>query len=73
MVSYFSMIDYIIIQSKAKPTLRDARTYSGTELFSDHRLVVSRLDTRPFIVHRKHKRTEGQDKKFDTNRICSDP
>ena len=39
----YNQIDYIIIDSLHTHTLQDARTYSGTETFSDHRLVVTRI------------------------------
>ena len=40
----FNQIDYIICDQKHKHILTDARSYSGTETHSDHRLVVTRIE-----------------------------
>ena len=40
----YNQIDYIIIDQKHKHSLTDARSFSGTETYSDHRIVVSRMD-----------------------------
>ena len=39
----YNQIDYIIIDTAHKHTLTGARSYSGTETFSDHRLVIARM------------------------------
>ena len=40
----YNKIDYIMIHSSKTSTLTDARSYHGTEVDSDHRLVVTRFE-----------------------------
>jgi len=39
-----NQIDYVLCQQKHKSLLQDARSYGGTELFSDHKPVFVKLD-----------------------------
>jgi len=39
----YNMIDYILIPEACRPLVRRARSYSGTTLCSDHRVVISEL------------------------------
>ena len=43
-VSIYSQIDYIILNQENKQVLTDARSYGGTEISSDHKLVVARIE-----------------------------
>ena len=40
----YNQIDYIILNQKNKQVLTNARSYWGTEISSDHRLVVARIE-----------------------------
>ena len=42
-ITTYNQIDYIIIPKNRKHILKDARSYKGTLVTSDHRLVVSRM------------------------------
>ena len=39
-----NQIDYIMIRSAHRCFLQDARSYNGTEVYSDHSLVISKMD-----------------------------
>ena len=45
MVKIFNVIDYIICRQSQKALLQDFRSYFGTTVESDHRLVITRIDT----------------------------
>ena len=55
----------LIIDQNQKQTLTDARSYSGTETSSDHRLIVARIEINwPRLYHnRAPNKKEG---KFNT-------
>ena len=40
---FYSQIDYILCRTRCKPLLSNARSYSGTLLESDHKIVVTSL------------------------------
>ena len=44
-VPIYNMIDFILCHQSQKTLLQDARSYAGTKLTSDHRLVVARANT----------------------------
>ena len=54
-VNVFNQIDYIICQTSQKNILMNARSYSGTQVNSDHRLVVARMRTEPYHLHKIRK------------------
>ena len=41
----YNQIDYVICQTNKKHILRNARSYAGTQVNSDHRLVITKLKT----------------------------
>ena len=41
---YRNQIDYIIVKNKHKPLIQNARSYSGTNTDTDHRLVMTTLN-----------------------------
>ena len=41
----YNQIDYIICQTDKKHILQNARSYAGTQLNSDHRLIITKLKT----------------------------
>ena len=43
-VTIYNQIDYILCSQSNKATLKDARSYNGTEVSSDHRIVVTRIE-----------------------------
>eukprot|EP00794_Sanderia_malayensis_P021165 gene21165-23243_t len=54
-IHIYNQIDYIICPENRKHTLIDARSYSGTKVNSDHRMVICRLRIEPFKLFRKTK------------------
>ena len=60
------MIDFVLLNQKIKQALIDSRSYGGTLCSSNHKLVVSRMNIRPFIIHKKKSRTPSQVPKFNT-------
>ena len=52
------MIDYILVPQKLKNNLIDARSYSGTQTSSDHRIVISKIKIDKFTIFKQEKNTE---------------
>lgn len=48
MIHIYNQIDFVLVKSRQKNTLIDARAYSGTNVNSDHRLVLTRLHIEPY-------------------------
>lgn len=53
-----SIIDYIIVSNKLMRNVLDTRVKRGAEIFSDHRLLVSKLRFRPPTKFKNKKRTK---------------
>ena len=51
MKTIYNQIDFIIVSQKHRHALNDSRSYSvsATELFSDHRIVVTRMRSEFFL------------------------
>jgi exonuclease III len=49
----FHQIDYIICKQDQKQMLQNARSYAGTQTFSDHRLVKAEFIIAPYIIHKQ--------------------
>ena len=49
----YNQIDYILVRMNRKQTLQDARSYSGTECDSDHRLVVCRMSIKSYKMYKR--------------------
>ena len=45
-VPIYNVIDFVVCPQSHKRLLTDSRSYSGTLLYSDHRLLVAKLDLR---------------------------
>ena len=49
----YSQIDYILCRTRSKRVLRNARSYAGASLDSDHKIVVATIDIgKPYLLHR---------------------
>ena len=68
----YNQIDYIILDQHKKQSLVDARTFSGTETHSDHRLLITRIEVNWAKLYKKALKTEFE-KKFDTKKLINDP
>ena len=65
----YSQIDYILCKRRSKCMLQNARSYGGTKLCSDHKLVVVCINSQKrFRLYSK--RTVSQ-RKIDRNRLAS--
>lgn len=53
----FNTIDFVLIPQTMRPSLRQARSWSGLETFSDHALVIATLDLRHLRIQWARKRT----------------
>ena len=65
----YNQIDYILVRMNRKQTLQDARSYSGTDCDSDHRLVVCHMSIKPYKMYKRirtKKRYQIQHKRFST-------
>ena len=63
-----------MVENQYKHILKNARTYQGTLTISDHRLLITWLQTQWFKVH-KHKNIKSNNKKekYDTQKLINDP
>ena len=69
----FNQIDYILIKENKKHSLRKARSYAGTETFSDHRLVVAEIEgdwTKMFMKINKSK--QKPKKRINIRKLIND-
>ena len=65
----YSQIDYILCKRRSRCLLQNARSYGGTKLCSDHKLVVVSINSQKrFRLYRKLK---ASGKKIDCNQLSS--
>ena len=67
----YSQIDFILCRSKSRVLLKESRSYAGTLTYSDHRLVVTRVNFRDICL--RHKRPNSSTTKFNTSELASNP
>ena len=67
----YSQIDFILCRSKSRVLLQDSRSYAGTLTFSDHRLVVTRVNFSDICLC--YKRPSSSITKFNTSELASNP
>ena len=69
----FNQIDYILVEGNKKHCLMDARSYAGTETYSDHRLVVAKIQADWTSLYRKiNKKKEATTRKINTRRLITE-
>ena len=69
----YNQIDYVLVEGNKKQCLIDARSYAGTETFSDHRLVITKIQADWTELYRKiNKRKQEQTKKVNTRRLITE-
>ncbi|XP_065196570.1 uncharacterized protein LOC135828065 [Sycon ciliatum] len=56
------MIDYVLLPTHLRPQLTRARSYGGTQLASDHKLVIADLETSRLFRAYNAKSTESMEK-----------
>ena len=64
----YSQLDFILCRNKSKPLLQDSRSYAGTLTFSDHRLVVTRVNFKNICLC--YKRPSQSTSKFNTSELA---
>ena len=69
-MSISNQIDYILCPRQQKHTLVDARSYAGTHVNSDHRLLVCRVRIKPYILFKQFKKF--QQKTFNCYPLVND-
>ena len=52
-LTIFNMIDYILVPEKWRSNLLDARSYSGTQTNSDHRVVICKIKVDNFSMFKQ--------------------
>ncbi len=67
----FSQIDFILCRRRSKPMLQDSRSYAGALTYSDHRLVVTRVNLGKISLC--YKRPSQSVTKFNTSELASNP
>ena len=70
-IPVYSQIDFILCRSRSKPMLQDSRSYAGTLTYSDHRLVVTRVNFKDICLC--YKRHSKSSLKFNTSELTSNP
>ena len=70
-ITSYHQIDYILIKQNQKRILTDSRSYSGTETYSDHRLVVTRLDAKWFKIYKTMPKLHQSTKRFNTAQLTT--
>ena len=68
---FYSMIDYVICRRRFKSTLVDSRSYGGTQVDSDHKVVVARFQFKN--RHLTFPKYAKSDPKFDCNLLAANP
>ena len=66
-ITIYNMIDFIICPQRFKSLFTDSRSYSGTLLTSDHRVVIGKLDIKLYKIKRCNKQTIPD--KFNINML----
>ena len=61
-----NQIDYIITRIAHRCFVQDARSYSGTEVYSDHKLVITKMNIN---WHRKSKQLSRRSKKLNLEKL----
>ena len=70
-IPVYSQIDFILCRSRSTPMLQDSRSYAGTLAYSDHRLVVTRVNFKNIcLCYKRHTQSSF---KFDTSELTSNP
>ena len=68
-IPYYSQIDYILCRHRYKKLLVNSRSYGGTHIKSDHKIVVAQFNfSDSHLVYPKHKPR----KHFDVTTLISD-
>ncbi|MEE8289617.1 MAG: reverse transcriptase domain-containing protein [Nitrosomonadaceae bacterium] len=70
-INSYTQIDYIILPRNKKQILQDARAYSGTELYSDHRLVVARFQTNLYKIYNNKTTYTQTTKRYNTDKLTN--
>ena len=68
----FSQIDFILVKRTQKHILTDARSYSGTVTFSDHRLTVARFNCKWFLVHKNRHSNRQFTPRLNNSKLAND-
>ena len=69
--SIYNQIDYIIMDKEQAHTLISARSYAGTETYSDHKLVKMEVEINWVKLYRTQK-PKTNSKRFDITRLVDD-
>ena len=73
LLKIYNVIDYIVCCQPQKALLRDSRSYFGTTLESNHRLVVACIDaSRLFSCWGRTTRTSRKTIRYATDRYATD-
>ena len=68
-----NQIDYILVKTTKRHNIRNARTYAGTETYSDHKLLISEFETNWVKMYRMiNKKRAPTTKRFDTRKLITE-
>ena len=59
-ITEYNQIDYILCSGKIKHTLINARSFSGTETSSDHRLVICKMQVEKHNIFKDASKTHSK-------------
>ena len=69
-IRIFNQIDFIICKQRDRTTYQDSRSYAGTKVSSDHRLVVGRMRIK--WQHIMRRRSHNQEPKINGHKLRRD-
>ena len=71
-VPIYNQIDFILVPKSQLSRVTNARSYSGTRLTSDHRLVVTSVTIPPIHKHTARRKLSPKMEKFNVFKLASD-
>ena len=71
-LTIYNQIDFILCKQDMKRNLRNSRSYAGTRVHSDHRIVIAKYDIRKFRVYLAKNQRKNQARRFDCSKLAND-
>ena len=69
MLHSYSQIDFILIPRQLKHLLTNSRSYAGTQTFSDHKMVVTRMTSELYQIYKVQTDDKSKSRKFDVQKL----
>ena len=70
----YNQIDYVICPADQEGNLRNARSYNRMSTFSDHRIVLTRIDVQMYKIYlQRNKKKKNNTQRFDISKLVNNP